>query len=431
MFYLTPPAASAPTISLLWGGSLYLAVAAALTLSVVLGGAMTAAVAAGALPQVSVSVLANFFIIFACAVIAPTAAAATYRAVDPVGCKRHAKLWRWLAAPALWVLMFAGGASLTPRDLRRALTAAGAYSGLLPASMPAVHEMVTADSTSVQAAVVMLVNGIVARAVAIGCGWVLQHAPTRGTRRGVSASGVPPPRGRPQRAPRCSLVARRGRDRRRHGTARRLHPGHLVQPVPLRRRRGRHPRLCFGGRPVGSYMAFWALALFAVGPLLDQSLLTRAFMRAALVRAHRTEVPDEQVRALWAVLAADGGGGSRARRPAPSSLAVRFTRAGTASFTRLVRHARTLQTGDAGSDGAGNRPASPSHPRGDAEVLDSQTARELRAAVAARRRSTAGGEAEGQDAPVVSYAQFASFFKATGGMIDLNTASRGQPRGSE
>ena len=131
---------------------------------------MTAAVAAGALPSVTVSALANFFIIFACAVIVPTAAAATYRAVDPVGCKRHAKLWRWLAAPALWTLMFAGGSSLTPHDLRRVLAAAGAYSGLLPVSMHAVRDMAMADATSVQAALVMLVNGVVARAVAAGCG---------------------------------------------------------------------------------------------------------------------------------------------------------------------------------------------------------------------------------------------------------------------
>ena len=191
------------------------------------------------------------------------------------------------------------------------------------------------------------------------------------------------------------------------------------------------PASASGGAPVGAYMAFWALALFAVGPLLDQALLTRTFMRAALVRAHRTEVPDEQVRALWAVLAADtsrGGSGTYAPRPTPDASVARLTRAGTASFTRLVRHARALQTGDTGNDsvGAGDRPGSPSHPRGDAATLDALTARELRAAVAARRRSTdPGGGGEEEEAPAISYTQFASFFRATGGMIDLNTAPRG------
>jgi hypothetical protein len=194
------------------------------------------------------------------------------------------------------------------------------------------------------------------------------------------------------------------------------------------------PSMASGGAAVGAFMAFWALALWAGGPLVDQAVLTRAFMRAALVRAHSTAVPDAQVRALWSVLHdgggdGGGGGGDSGCGGDGATAAVRgsdFARATTVSLARLVRHVRELHTGDAGGEDDDDDEEPGGGGGGGGGGLDAHTARELRAAL---RGSDGGGGGGDGAAPVVTYDQFAQFFRATGGLIDLNAAGAASRRG--
>lgn len=114
LLWLVPPALTAPSSSLMWGGGQYLAVSCAVVGTAALTALLAVLVAAGLAHGVALSSLGFFAAVAAMGCVAPGAAAAWARARAPVAAKKHAKSWRWLAAPALWAMAFVAGNLAAP-----------------------------------------------------------------------------------------------------------------------------------------------------------------------------------------------------------------------------------------------------------------------------------------------------------------------------
>ena len=91
--WLLPPAMTCPSLSLMWGGGLYLAVTGAVALSVLLPLLLFCLVAVfNVVPGVAPASLGFFGAVFVFGGVVPAVAAHTYRTLSPVECKRHAKV---------------------------------------------------------------------------------------------------------------------------------------------------------------------------------------------------------------------------------------------------------------------------------------------------------------------------------------------------
>jgi len=186
LFWLLPPAMTCPSLSLMWGGGLYLAVTGAMALSALLPLLLLALVAVfdavpgGGVPPAS---LWFFAAVFVGGGVAPALAAHGYRSSSPVECKRHAKTWRWLTAPALWVMAFAAsqlftppglGEALFPSSLELLLGGSGDGGSFFQAPLPAARRWgIVQQSVSAQAALLIAGNFLVTRFAALSACWLL------------------------------------------------------------------------------------------------------------------------------------------------------------------------------------------------------------------------------------------------------------------
>ena len=100
IWWLVPPALTTSTLSLLWGGCVYLSATVSLVLSVLLA-AVLVGIAASPLVVFTPVNLTFFFAILGASLALPGALAQYYRARQPVESKKHAKKWKFLGTTAI------------------------------------------------------------------------------------------------------------------------------------------------------------------------------------------------------------------------------------------------------------------------------------------------------------------------------------------
>lgn len=448
LLWLLPPALTAPSTSLMWGGGLYLAVAASIALTAVLPVLVCILTAAGLAPGVRLGALGFFFAVAAAGCVAPAAAAAAARARWPVMAKKHSKSWRWLTAPALWMMGFVAGNVTAPPNLGEGLLGTLWLSGgdlrpmlAQPLNGAAKHAR-AAQATAVQALVLIAASFLAMRVASLAaCGvlaaWQgLQTEDGEGgpppSAAGAAATAAAPP-------PPTTLNSGRGGSGDAAGGDGEDELAPLAPPgafgssdaqlsPPTRPPGGGAGGGASGGKssggalrfmdlldlyivltqpnfflfaalaaglsdvegaPVGRWIVFWAGLFFFCLPALEQAVVVRAFMRRALLRSHDTSVPEAQLRALWDAFGGGGDGDA------------------AAAMGYVVAVARALATADSLD------PDSPT-----VRALERYTAAQLHQRIAGGGGG-GGGEGGGEH---IDFSRFARYFQATGGAVNLNAA---------
>ncbi|MEA3514977.1 MAG: histidine phosphatase family protein [Nanoarchaeota archaeon] len=115
IIFLMPPAFTVPTLSLLWGGGLYLAIKKTFLLSL-----LSPLVLAGLLCLSDISfysLFAPFFAIMIFSMIMPTGIAQLIRIRKPIESAKFAEHWKWLGVLATISLSFISTYHFTPADI--------------------------------------------------------------------------------------------------------------------------------------------------------------------------------------------------------------------------------------------------------------------------------------------------------------------------
>ncbi|GAQ80984.1 2,3-bisphosphoglycerate-dependent phosphoglycerate mutase [Klebsormidium nitens] len=116
LYWLVPPALTCATVSLLWGGGLYLSVVVSLIASL-LQPLLLIILSATDVTVFKPEDMTFFYILLAVGLGVPGAIAQIWRRRSPVDCKKHAKKWQWLGTVAFMCLGLFSGYQFTPESL--------------------------------------------------------------------------------------------------------------------------------------------------------------------------------------------------------------------------------------------------------------------------------------------------------------------------
>jgi len=116
LLWALPPALTTPTISLTWGGRVYLTAIGSSVLSVICGLVLNGLALSPWLGFNPVD-LVPFLVVLIVALLIPACAAQAYRACKPIDSKRYSKKWKFLGVVAFAVMGLVAGFYLTPANL--------------------------------------------------------------------------------------------------------------------------------------------------------------------------------------------------------------------------------------------------------------------------------------------------------------------------
>ena len=116
LFWLVPPALTAPVLSILWGGNLYPSALLSRTLSTAIPAALVALLSIVMLP-ISPSSLSFFYIILGLGLACPAILAQVWRRRSPVESNHHSKNWKFIGIIASGLMALATGFQFTPSHL--------------------------------------------------------------------------------------------------------------------------------------------------------------------------------------------------------------------------------------------------------------------------------------------------------------------------
>ena len=116
VLFVIPPALTTPTISLTWGGKVYLTAICSSILNIICGLVLLGLPLSPVL-DMDASALLPFGVIFVVALLLTASAAQGYRAKKPIDSKRYSKKWKFLGFVAFGIMGLAAGLHMTPADL--------------------------------------------------------------------------------------------------------------------------------------------------------------------------------------------------------------------------------------------------------------------------------------------------------------------------
>ncbi|MEM9216214.1 MAG: histidine phosphatase family protein [Cyanobacteria bacterium P01_F01_bin.150] len=116
LFWLVPPALTAPVLSILWGGNLYPSALLSRTLSTAIPAALVAVLSIVMLP-ISPSSLSFFYIILGLGLAIPAIFAQVWRRRSPVESNHHSKNWKFIGIFASGIMALTTGFQFTPTHL--------------------------------------------------------------------------------------------------------------------------------------------------------------------------------------------------------------------------------------------------------------------------------------------------------------------------
>ncbi|MEO0706297.1 MAG: histidine phosphatase family protein [Cyanobacteria bacterium J06649_5] len=113
LFWMVPPALTAPVLSSLWGGNLYPSAVLSRTLSIFISAALIGLLSAVMLP-ISPASLGFFYVILLLGLAIPGALGQVWRWQSPVGSNHHSKNWKFVGIFAGVLMAFVAGFQFTP-----------------------------------------------------------------------------------------------------------------------------------------------------------------------------------------------------------------------------------------------------------------------------------------------------------------------------